>query len=1734
MFLIRILMKVDDYSLIIVISIQIISDHINSHASNPIRIAKLNIFKATIYKTVHINQHVTCFSSVNIRGPIRLFNARHEITTLKKYITHHYFPSTLTYDTTQHEYSINHKNLTDESHEKNIGHTDITKYPSTNLIYSYHPAQRSKIYERHAKMIEISYFCKHSTYPWEHNYHIQMIKTARVDQCTFTSLQYYMSLQYITSFSHTTQEDSTPHHLAKTQGKYKTGKNYNQIQKILSEQSKNDQRNFTIGKPNPTVLVQFFPLHPTMWALKFDYHYPKNHYSGRYPLPYQQTWHGKYGRLSTHPRHHQTLTTLIPEDSRYPPSPTEPALHLTLIQRRRLHLGSLLSCAHPTKQYLKNETPTINLHRVALHILIKIATRKSTLSQSNINRHHLMNNIAVPLTLRIMARRHVAPQHCLLAGSSLLHHHDATSHRDITSNNIDKKYTQNQTITKESNTICCKDLAMDIEYDNGKPRAWQTETQMMGGKNPRKPSTCTACILECRNRGRLYGGGRAAPGQRNHPPKNPTYNTVTRLPAQNNPEDKWVALPTNILQINFHKEDYPHSNDQHNWRPAVHLPHQRSVHALTDHIQEDTLKQIYDICQLPPSHPILRTSNNKRIELSVKDLQDVVSYGSEINDTIVIFFLELICHPLNITFLYPDFLPRLRQHGWSDLLRYFANPQRRTKARSIYRPDKAGEPTILIPLHVQNSHWIALARKKIGHRTYFLYSDDMNNTNEEENLRKLIFRHTDQGFCPPDAIWINCSSTYYVDHSNECGPRTLLALYTMATHPHPYKEMLLPLMHQNLAQICRTWIATSLLTGQILDTALTEILRLKNFTNNRTSNTGQSIPTDIINWDNYAETRAQTQIQDRLDHPCIRENLQQMDPDISKSSRALSSIGEQQLHPMSSSLSNYDPRYDKNIIKEEYWGIIQENNTPLSTQDTRENTSPTKPRKILQQKITEWTINTHEKDIQETINNIDQYGTPLQPIDSAKKLRIVMQNTYNALQLTNDPSEYIQIINNLQQLEASIFMAISPNINWCNPSHKAQFKHPFLRAYRQVHISSTSSAVGYDKNYFQRPTLPGGAAILTFNHWASKVTDVSNDIRGHGTFTVTTIEGKNKKKLSIIAAYISVKKGSQIGVNTVHAQQTYVMEKQQLKENNPAMTKCPRKEAIRALSTLIDELQEKDHAIILALDANQTPGECHTSTGLKKHSIEWLKVEHDLSDPFVEITGNRPPTTTMSKGRDIDYIYTHGVKVTHITTLPIDNPANSDHIGIAFDIDTSLLFNAQYSTLGNIPQRKLTVNNIKAKTSYIQYLLSRLQEGRIKEQTVALEDRARSGHFGDAEECEMNLIDDKLSQILIPGENQCNTNLAHRNPWSPKLCNTGKALSYWKKKWKMARQKCFVWKRLDNIVQHINISHEDHINEDLLFIRGKLRDARSQWKQIKKEGDTLRLSHLQERATEHAKKMNTTAEKALKAIIRSEQTKKTYKQIRTITGHKTDKNPLTQVDVPSPIDGGQIITVTTKEDLESSIISRNQNHARQSLQTPFATVPALKAAVNPQDPANKIENILDGSFLEHHLNHELPDIEKQWIQELERRVTSNINVSIELTDFISFFKNRKEKTASSASGRHMGHYKVIAELATQGITEPAEIIISLINISIATSRPLKRWKRSSQVMLEKGKGRHIEQLRIIQLCEADLNFALNIIWGYRLIRHAINNKAFNKSQYALPGSTCNSAVWNKMLYCDLI
>lgn len=117
----------------------------------------------------------------------------------------------------------------------------------------------------------------------------------------------------------------------------------------------------------------------------------------------------------------------------------------------------------------------------------------------------------------------------------------------------------------------------------------------------------------------------------------------------------------------------------------------------------------------------------------------------------------------------------------------------------------------------------------------------------------MLSNHTSPEFYPPSAQWIKCFNYTYRPHSNECGPRTLLAGTMMALHPEPSSNILLPLMHQNLAQISRTWIGFQLIREAFDHAPITSLINLhqQEYTN---WHNAPGIPADLVNWHPPATT----------------------------------------------------------------------------------------------------------------------------------------------------------------------------------------------------------------------------------------------------------------------------------------------------------------------------------------------------------------------------------------------------------------------------------------------------------------------------------------------------------------------------------------------------------------------------------------------------------------------------------------------------------------------------------------------------------------------------------------------------------------------------------------------------------------------------------------------------------------------------------------------------------------
>jgi len=142
----------------------------------------------------------------------------------------------------------------------------------------------------------------------------------------------------------------------------------------------------------------------------------------------------------------------------------------------------------------------------------------------------------------------------------------------------------------------------------------------------------------------------------------------------------------------------------------------------------------------------------------------------------------------------------------------------------------------------------------------------------------------------------------------------------------------------------------------------------------------------------------------------------------------------------------------------------------------------------------------------------------------------------------------------------------------------------------------------------------------------------------------------------------------------------------------------------------------------------------------------------------------------------------------------------------------------------------------------------------------------------------------------------------------------------------------------------------------------------------------------------------------------------------------------------------------------------------------------------------------------------------------------------EITDvtvakYQSFYKKVPEKTSSSPSGLHMGHWKAAA--LDNNISS---VLVAIISIAVANSYPLQRWRRVTGVLLEKKEGNpFIHKFRTIHLIESDLNYVMRMVWGRELLKWAEKHNGINDNQYGgRKGVQAQSAALNKTITCDVI
>ena len=649
---------------------------------------------------------------------------------------------------------------------------------------------------------------------------------------------------------------------------------------------------------------------------------------------------------------------------------------------------------------------------------------------------------------------------------------------------------------------------------------------------------------------------------------------------------------------------------------------------------------------------------------------------------------------------------------------------------------------------------------------------------------------------------------------------------------------------------------------------------------------------------------------------------------------------------------------------------------------------------------------------------------------------------------------------------------------------------------------------------------------MAMDHLSMRVVKVGEDESGLGRWSYITLEGQGGRKVTFITAY-RICRGPMKGTSTSCRQQEKVIQKNEMKQGKSVGTidtTFLRKKFIDDLVLFIKSLQADGHALVLGLDANETPKEASQNGVAKPGSISWLFEQTGLEEVFKSRHNSTPDSSTTTPGRFIDRVAVFGIQAQRATILRANMPAQSDHLGIVVDLDLHYLFNNACSPLAQFHPRKLTSGNKASVAKYIAFIKKQFGEHRIVERCARLKEAIRTDTFGESHRAQLFALDNQVTEILLGAENQCSKKRVERNLWSPALQKAGKEISYWTSR---LRANGAMDAGTRELGESLNLPAS--IQQPLTIPVCKFYSdiARKTFRSIQAQAKAHREKFLKQLAKERAAKGNKDVEKALVQIKRKERLRRDYASIRRAYG--ISKQGLATLDVPDLENGGRQL-ITDANAIHHYLLKRNERHYSQATFTTFGDAGPGFQFINPDsaDSDQHIDEMLEGVF--EPWESASPHVH-EFLKELKCELTKQLDTTLHLADFIRLFKTIPETTASSVSGLHYGHYRVLSMLEDDSFIR---VLFDIVNMAFQTHSPLPRWKRSTQLMLEKGKGPAIENLRIIQLLEADMNWLLRFLWGRKLDRHALVEGVYNEAQFASPGKLCISAILNKVLFFDLL
>ena len=633
----------------------------------------------------------------------------------------------------------------------------------------------------------------------------------------------------------------------------------------------------------------------------------------------------------------------------------------------------------------------------------------------------------------------------------------------------------------------------------------------------------------------------------------------------------------------------------------------------------------------------------------------------------------------------------------------------------------------------------------------------------------------------------------------------------------------------------------------------------------------------------------------------------------------------------------------------------------------------------------------------------------------------------------------------------------------------------------QVLEASTKvrAATGYNDNECVGKRQQGGVCTIGCGDTVTKIIESGRDLSGLGRWSWIKVRGCRGQVTRMITAYQPVRARKK-GHNTVYRQHIRYFD-------TIGRRGCPRKLFREDLRNFLLQCVAEGERLIIMLDANEN---MHTG----KLARLFRAPDLDLVDTVFARTGQAGPPTWFRGSSQIDGIWaSRGITIQRAAFLPFFFGIG-DHRPILVDFSSEAILQEQ-SIQVKIPEmRRLQCDNPVILDRYISRLEALCLQHKIPTKQRALHSSQSS--LSDVEWIRQTESLDSIKRDLMrAAEKKCRRLRTGGLPYSPEL--------------EVARRRVWVWKKViyrkeGGRIQKSYVRRRGRscgidrpFHRTLEEAQVKLTQAQEELNRITPQAPELRSKYLDRIDDEEDEEKERVARQAKK---KREQLRHSWRAIRKAFG----KGHMGSVKVVEVRRNGEWTRVTDRYDIETSIIQENSKRFRLTEGTPLMTAFAKEMFGQLAD-SEMAEQVLRGEF-----DYELvdPDL-AQFFRLFAQAQVHPISASISQQDFQQYWGKARERTASSISGLHFGHYKAAA--ASNLLSS---IHASSIESAFSRGYPLQRWTRGLSCMLEKEEGViKVDKLRAILLLEADFNFATKLLVGKRMVDNLEGGEDLAEEQF---------------------